>query len=284
MTYVNMNFYRKNKHKYQLDSNEEFLKWYLTSLDGSFNSDYKFGISDYEELITLLTWWYQQRYTDYMLEPYDYNPMGERLSHVKDISKELDITQFLSRLVDNHYRLSWLMDCDYGMTGNSSGNYTEIINGRKVSKGWVGLRIYDKRERWKSYGIDFESSTGNIVFSDIPEFVNLSLEEALQSLKQSNVTILDYSELESVVRKHEFDVELRHRLLQLTAVKILYSGSEPSLGYKRAKKFIEDMNQELGLLLSTDEIDEIYEEYQKELKIFNNNPARYYRQYVKRLR
>ena len=261
MTYVDINFYRKNKHKYQLDSNEEFLKWYLTSLDGSFNSDYKFSIRDYEELINLLTQWYQQRYTDYMLEPYDYNPMGERLSHVKDISKELDISQFLSRLVDRSYRLLWLLDCDYG---------------------WAGLRIYDKRESWKSYGIDFEPSTGNIIFSDVPDFVGLSLEEALQSLK--NVTTLDSSELESVVKKHEFDVELRHRLLQLTAVKILYSGSKPSLGYKRAKKFIEDMNQELGLSLSTDEIDEIYEEYQKELEIFNSNPARYYRQYVKRLR
>ena len=77
---------------------------------------------------------------------------------------------------------------------------------------------------------------------------------------------LDYRELESVVKKHEFDVELWHRLLQLAAVKILYFGSKPSLGYKRAKKFIEDMNQELGLSLSTDEIDEIYEEYQKELE------------------
>lgn len=278
MTYVDYNFYKKDKHKYQLASNEEFLRWYLISLEGGIKCDYDLKFDDYELLIDTLTNWYNLRYPDYILKPYTYNPEGERLSHVKDISKELDTTQLLARLP---YRQLWLMDCDYGMNGNSSGNYTVVENGREVSKGYVGLRIHDRKDRRQSYNIAFDPTTGVVISG---EFTNYYLEDVLEMLDNNNNLTIDYSELQKTVEKHQFDMELRHRLLQLTALKIFYSGNTPEMGYKRAVNFIEDMNQELGLLLTTDEIDELYNNYQKEVEVFNNNPRRYYRQYVKRLR
>lgn len=53
-------------------------------------------------------------------------------------------------------------------------------------------------------------------------------------------------------------MEIRNRILQLTALKILYSKrTTPDNGYRRSKKFIEDLNRDLEINLSTDEIDEI---------------------------
>ena len=53
-------------------------------------------------------------------------------------------------------------------------------------------------------------------------------------------------------------MELRDRILQLVALKLLYSRNTiPERGYERSKKFINEFNKELNLTLSTEEIDEI---------------------------
>ena len=53
-------------------------------------------------------------------------------------------------------------------------------------------------------------------------------------------------------------MELRHRILQLVALKLLYSRNTiPERGYERAKRFINEFNKKLGLTLSTEQIDEI---------------------------
>lgn len=69
---------------------------------------------------------------------------------------------------------------------------------------------------------------------------------------------LDYSELRACIYDHDSDLELRHGVLQLVAIKLLYSrNTVPERGYERAKRFINEFNDALGLTLSTDEIDEI---------------------------
>lgn len=53
-------------------------------------------------------------------------------------------------------------------------------------------------------------------------------------------------------------MELRHRILQSVALKLLYSRNTiPERGYERAKRFINEFNKKLGLELSTEQIDEI---------------------------
>ena len=53
-------------------------------------------------------------------------------------------------------------------------------------------------------------------------------------------------------------MELRHRILQLVALKLLYSRNTiPERGYERAKRFINEFNKKLGLTLSAEQIDEI---------------------------
>ena len=58
-------------------------------------------------------------------------------------------------------------------------------------------------------------------------------------------------------------MELRHRILQSVALKLLYSRNTiPERGYERAKRFINEFNKKLGLELSTEQIDEtIHRDY-----------------------
>lgn len=64
--------------------------------------------------------------------------------------------------------------------------------------------------------------------------------------------------MEKCIYDHNCDIELRERLLQLVALKLLYSKNTiPERGYERAKRFINEFNKKLGLTLSMKEIDEI---------------------------
>ena len=64
--------------------------------------------------------------------------------------------------------------------------------------------------------------------------------------------------LKADVDDHNCDLELRKRILQLIALKLLYSqNTTPGRGYKRAKKFIDEFNKELHLNLSSEKIDNI---------------------------
>ena len=67
-------------------------------------------------------------------------------------------------------------------------------------------------------------------------------------------------------------MELRHRILQLVALKLLYSKNTfPERGYERAKRFINEFNKNLCLTLSTEEIDEImYRDYNYSKNSKNN--------------
>ena len=69
---------------------------------------------------------------------------------------------------------------------------------------------------------------------------------------------LDFTELKKCVFNHNCDIELRNKILQLVALKLLYSKNTiPERGYERAKRFINEFNKKLGLSLSCNQIDEI---------------------------
>lgn len=249
-------FYQKDDRKYELKNNREFIEWLLNSIDDGSRWESFIKFETFEDLIDSVVRWYELRYPDFMLEPFGQNPLGDKHRKLKDISKDLDVNQFLFRLPLSQ---QILLNVEYGIGGNTSGNYTEIEDGEYKHKGWVGLYLYDilKNEK-KSVLFD---SDGYVLTSDIKSFKGLNLDEVLLVLKKDYRGIIDYCELENVVKNYYFKIELRHRLLQLSALKILYTGSNPDIGYIRSIKFIEDFNDELGLLLSNDEVYDIYNEY-----------------------
>ena len=69
---------------------------------------------------------------------------------------------------------------------------------------------------------------------------------------------LDLTELKESIFDYKCDNELRNKVLQLAALKLLYSKNTiPNRGYERAKRFINEFNKNLSLTLSIEEIDEI---------------------------
>ena len=263
-------FYENDKRKYQLQNNPEFLNWFWISTEDKKINDYNFTLSDFEELMEIWTNWYQLKYPDYVIESH---PIRDEIRD-KNIMRKL-----INRLPEKQYAI---INCIYGKSrmSNSRINRRELrYRGNTVQR-----YLYDKENDDKSYPICFDRETGVVTYSLIHEIEGLDIESVHQLIKEKYSSKLNDQELIDVINQYNYEVELRHRLLQLTALKILYSATNPELGYLRAKKFIEEMNQELGLLLTTTEIDEIYSRYQQDKEAFQKNPKAYRNQYIKNKR
>ena len=110
---------------------------------------------------------------------------------------------------------------------------------------------------------------------DIKDYIKtnkkLYLNDLLEIFKKNYSNELDFSNLEECMNNHNCDIEIRYYILKLAALKLLYSkNTSPENGYKRAKIFIDEINRDFNINLSTDEIDEImqrnYSEEEKGIK------------------
>lgn len=98
----------------------------------------------------------------------------------------------------------------------------------------------------------------NYSSKDYVNFDNIILDKLLLMFNERYKDELDFIELKECVYNHNVDIVLRNKILQLVALKLLYSvNTIPERGYERSKKFINEFNKELNLTLSTEEIDEI---------------------------
>ena len=162
------------------------------------------------------------------------------------------------------------MECGYRAKG--WGQHLIYENGKEV--GWkvhIFMRINRKNEEesdsWLGKAPYFllhaDHMTGEVSNDyELEEYLdseeNLNLDELLSIFKEKYTDELDFTELTESVYDHNCDMELRHRILQLVALKLLYSRNTiPERGYERAKRFINEFNKKLGLELSTEQIDEI---------------------------
>ena len=76
-------------------------------------------------------------------------------------------------------------------------------------------------------------------------------------------------DLEELINKYDYRLELRHQLLESVALRILTSATTKKIGYFRAKMFLAEMNLSFGLNLTTDDIDDVYfAEYPEEMVEF----------------
>ena len=87
---------------------------------------------------------------------------------------------------------------------------------------------------------------------------------------------------------HNSDVELRNKVLQLVALKLLYScRTIPERGNERSKRFINEFNKKMGLNISTEEIDNAinkdYTNTEKVDTVKENNPLKKAKVLVKSL-
>ncbi len=260
-------FYEQDAKDYELENNREFLNWLNERIDEGYHSF--MSVEGLQNLIDKIANWYEIKYPEKELEYME----GIRYNKFQDItplSDVMDINQLFYRL--SHFQLN-LMECAYRATG--WGQQPVYENGKEVDwKAQVFMRINKKGIAEFSPGktpyflLRADCMTGEVApnletddYLDREEKV--TLEELLTHFSENFSDELDFTELKNCVYDHQIDMELRNRVLQLVALKLLYSkNTTPERGYERAKRFIDEFNEQVELDLSTEEMDEImYRDY-----------------------
>ena len=256
-------FYEQDTKNYEIEQNKDFLNWLKNSIKDGYHCFIK--IEELQELINNIVTWYEIKYPERELEYFE-GTRHMNFQDIKKISDVMDIRQLLFRLPHNQL---CLIECGYRAKG--WGQHPIYENGKEVGiKAQIYMRIDRKKEEecnplWGKipyFLLRADHMTGEVSKDyNLEEYVenkeNISLDELLVILSKKYVDELDFTELKQSVHDHDCDIELRHRILQLTALKLLYSRNTiPERGYERAKRFINEFNKKLNLILSTEEIDE----------------------------
>ena len=257
-------FYEKDTKDYEIEKNKDFLTWLKTSIKNGYHCFMK--TEELQELIDSVVNWYEIKYPEKELEYFE----GTRhlgFQGIRRISDVMDIRQLLFRLPHNQL---CLMECGYRAKG--WGQYPIYENGKEIDlKVQIFMKINKKNKEecnpW--YGgttyflLQADYMTGEVLnYYELEDYIdneeNISLDELLSVFNEKYSNELDFTELTESVYDHNCDMELRDRILQLVALKLLYSRNTiPERGYERAKRFINEFNKKLGLALSTEQIDEI---------------------------
>lgn len=257
-------FYEKDTKDYEIEKNKDFLTWLKISIKDGYHCFMK--TEELQELIDSVVNWYEIKYPERELEYFE-GPKHLGFQDIRKISDVMDIRQLLFRLPHNQL---CLMECGYRAKG--WGQYPIYENGKEIDlKVQIFMKINKKNKEecnpW--YGettyflLHADHMTGEVSNDyELEEYLdseeNLNLDELLSIFKEKYTDELDFTELKESVYDHNCDMELRHRILQLVALKLLYSRNTiPERGYERAKRFINEFNKKLGLELSTEQIDEI---------------------------
>lgn len=257
-------FYEKDTKDYEIEKNKDFLTWLKTSIKNGYHCFMK--TEELQELIDSVVNWYEIKYPERELEYFE----GTRhlgFQDIRRISDVMDIRQLLFRLPHNQL---CLMECGYRAKG--WGQYPIYENGKEIDlKVQIFMKINKKNKEecnpWYDETTYFllhaDYMTGEVSnYYELEDYIdneeNISLDELLSVFNEKYSNELDFTELTESVYDHNCDMELRDRILQLVALKLLYSRNTiPERGYERAKRFINEFNKKLDLTLSTEQIDEI---------------------------
>lgn len=218
-------FYKQDNKEYLIMKNKKFLKW----LNSNIEKGYRNFISpeEMEKLINFITNWYEIKYPEKELMYYE-GIITNDVRCVPRISENMEFNQLFYRLSNN---LQQLIKCEYRYAYSIDINYETGI----IDKYFL-----------KQMGIISENE--------------ITIDDLLQNLKNSNSNNdIDYEEVETLIKDHNIDLELREKILFFTSLKILYSkNTTPERGYERSKRFINEFNKKIpDLNLSTNAIDEI---------------------------
>lgn len=267
-------FYEQDSKSYEIEKNKEFLGWLKDSVYNGYHC--YMGTDDLQRLVNNIVNWYEIKYPERELEYYE-GTIYTEFYDVKRLSNVMDIRQLLYRLPERQLSL---IECGYRAKG---GGQHPIYEDGKVN-GWesfIAMKINRKNIEEDNYYLKdlpyfllfANDKTGQVENDhDVEKYTgkkeNINLEGLLSLLNEKYTDELDFTELKECIYDHECDKELRNRILQLVALKLLYSRNTiPERGYERAKRFINEFNKKMGLSLSTVEIDDaINRDYSKEEK------------------
>lgn len=254
-------FYEQDQREYNLEENKEFLGWFEDKIK---NDYYPFiEIEELQELINNITYWYEIKYPEREFE-FEEGIKNLDFRSIAPLSKSMNIYQLMYRLSDDQL---CLINGEYR---SNCGGIRNIYNGgSKVvdQKAVLYIVIKQINNNYNANGINNNLiicayPNGEVIINDsLKKYVDkerINLDELLSLFEEKYSHNLDFSVLKADVDDHNCDLELRKRILQLIALKLLYSqNTTPGRGYKRAKKFIDEFNKELNLNLSSEKIDNI---------------------------
>ncbi len=254
-------FYEQDQREYNLEENKEFLSWFK----GKIKNDYYpfIEIEELQELINNITYWYEIKYPEREFE-LDEGIKNLDFKSITPLSKSMNIYQLMYRLSDDQL---CLINGEYR---SNCGGIRNIYNGgSKVvdQKAVLYIVIKQINNNYNANGINNNLiicayPNGEVIINDdLKKYVDkerINLDELLSLFEEKYSHNLDFSVLKADVDDHNCDLELREIILQLIALKLLYSqNTTPGRGYKRAKRFIDEFNKELNLNLSSEKIDNI---------------------------
>ena len=253
------NFYKKDEKKYVIKENLEFLSWYNQKIDEGYRCYMK--LDEIQELIDNLTTWYNLKYPERELDYYD-GIYYKDFADIKSISKHMNFRQLLFRLPDHQ---SSLIECAYSACAHGFAHTPIKKNGQIVGyKPEIFMRISKKnyKECESIYEcsreatfifINADHKTGVVEqHSEIRKYINnkyinkyknMNIEQLLMILEAKCNDVLEFNEIKEAVYDHKIDLELRKKVLELVAIKLLYSKNTiPEFGYERAQRFINEFN------------------------------------------
>lgn len=273
-------FYKQDTKKYDIKKNKELLTWLRKAIKNGYHS--YIDIEDLQKLIDNIADWYEIKYPELAKEFYE-GALGVYFSDMETLSGVMDIKQLVYRLPKKQLSL---MECLYRST---SGLIRDVYNDKGEivgKKHLIGMRIYRKDEcdsfdspyfyskskesrifaiapatfNLPYFYLKADSVTGKVdVDYNLKKYINvnsITLDKLLYLFKEKYTDKLDFTKLEECVYNHNCDIELRRKILQLVALKLLYSKkTTPERGYERALDFINEFNESMNLNLSTEEID-----------------------------
>lgn len=285
------NFYKQDNKEYNLTSKEIIKDWindiieiekvnllnvkypenYIHSLMNAIKNVYESikDIKDLQEIIDFLTIWYEIKYPNNLFEGINTN---------YKLTNAMSYKELLNRLNDEKEDL---MLCNYRSGGFSS---TPVIINKKVISEDSIYMIIDIKNRIGNLNNDYniilnaDHKTGllNLRNTRLENFVDekykeqgfITLEELYNELEKNNEEI-NYTSLKETILDKKLREKIRKEILELVSLKLLYSKNTiPEYGYERAKKFIDEMNREMNINLTTDKIEKIMSKnYSEEKKL-----------------
>lgn len=256
-------FYKQDQEQYIIKKNHNLLTW----LKGNVKNGYSPLISEKElqETIDTISNWYEFKYPNRAFDHYEriISYRGSDFKSMESISESMNFQQLMYRLPYNSLELikvgyranSWLPK----YIENEQDKTTDVMLE-------IGMTIKLKNTNVDRYPNSFpifaRHKDGVVTdFGDLECDLkkDITLDELILILEKTNQNKLDYSEIQTTVSNHQVDLELRSNILQLVALKLLYSKTTvPERGYERAKRFISEFNKSIpDLNLTTLQIDEI---------------------------
>lgn len=252
-------FYEQDSKKYEVLKNKELLSWFKDSVKNGYHPF--IDIESLQGIVDNITNWYEIKYPEREMKFYE----GIRFfdfDNMKSLSKVMDIKQLMYRMP---YEWLCLMECNYRSSGggrrNIYGDNNEIIGQKSI----LFMNIYRKdieSSMVPNFLLYADTDSGKVEIDyNLKDYVNtdnITLDELLNLFKEKYSEEFSFTELEKCVYDHNCDVELRNKVLQLVALKLLYSRRTiPERGYERSKRFINEFNKKMNLNISTEEIDNV---------------------------